>query len=852
MAYQGKYTGAQIDAQIGRVENGSVVTDNTLHEITRDDTKPVTGAAVEKGILAMTDSSVGKGSRNPVSGAAVFTAIDDAKAELRGRGYIYMGMADTTTVPDTSQGKVFYLASEKGEYPSFGGAEVTKESLSTLLWDGEAWSVELIADLVTPSEAWSIAKTEVTKIIPTIPRTNWSDTESISIPVPQRGTVNIIADSLPTTKTANIKGELEFWDMEGNYFKKCIILNAQGTSSLANAKKNFGIDIVGSDWDEDAPQTIKFGNWVAQDSFHLKAYMLDGVRIKSLVGYDFWEDILLSRGSNIDRAWKRALLPADMPNNSNPITELKLRYDNGAKGHPSGFPFELYHNGTFYGIYCWQLKKHRDNYHQDKNNANHIHLDGNISDILLWRAGGNIPWEKWAGREVESEDILNLDGIEVRNPKSLVLANGTKYDADTNNGELMGYNSPLYDSSNEYHLRTAKVREAIESLSARTTALAGITSASDKKAAFEAIFDVDSLVDYVLFTLVVGNNDGMKKNWQWTTYDGVKWFVNAYDLDGILGWNGWNYFSPPTTDTGLVYTPAIEIITRYYGNRLRMRYAELRTMGIITVDNIANKLSNYIRVVGEEAFEKEFNKWGNESPTDSEWRIVEWIKTAIANLDDYYDYPGESLQRYADYEAFGAERTPDGWLLNGVLLTPADIDISWRNRVQGTNLNNAYVFAQQSATNGGRLKTIFPIDNMINSTTRYINLERAFANATTIKVIRFTKRDRMCEVSSLRQAFSEASSLQQITTPLSLEWATNVGGAFTLCSELEEVRLYKLNASISFAYSPLLSKESLVYMISNAGTAAITITLHADTLAWASTDADVQAALANKTNVTIK
>lgn len=156
MAYQGKHTGATIDAQIDRVVDGSVVTDNTLHEITSDDTKPVTGAAVEKGILAMTDSVVKRGSRNPASGAAVFTAIYDAKAELRGRGYIYMGMADTTTVPDTSQGKVFYLASEKGKYANFGGAEVTKESLSTLLWDGEAWSVELIADLVTPDEAKQI------------------------------------------------------------------------------------------------------------------------------------------------------------------------------------------------------------------------------------------------------------------------------------------------------------------------------------------------------------------------------------------------------------------------------------------------------------------------------------------------------------------------------------------------------------------------------------------------------------------------------------------------------------------------------------------------------------------------
>jgi hypothetical protein len=43
-----------------------------------------------------------------------------------------------------------------------------------------------------------------------------------------------------------------------------------------------------------------------------------------------------------------------------------------------------------------------------------------------------------------------------------------------------------------------------------------------------------------------------------------------------------------------------------------------------------------------------------------------------------------------------------------------------------------------------------------------------------------------------------------------------------------------------------------LYMINNAGTATISITLRPDTLAWASTDPEVQAALANKPNVTLK
>lgn len=85
MSYKSKHTGAVIDQQIGRVVDGSVVTDNTLHEVTSDDTKPVTGAAVEKGIMAMTDSEVKRGSRNPVSGEAVVKELEDVARLVDGK-----------------------------------------------------------------------------------------------------------------------------------------------------------------------------------------------------------------------------------------------------------------------------------------------------------------------------------------------------------------------------------------------------------------------------------------------------------------------------------------------------------------------------------------------------------------------------------------------------------------------------------------------------------------------------------------------------------------------------------------------------------------------------------------------
>lgn len=75
---------------------------------------------------------------------------------------------------------------------------------------------------------------------------------------------------------------------------------------------------------------------------------------------------------------------------------------------------------------------------------------------------------------------------------------------------------------------------------------------------------------------------------------------------------------------------------------------------------------------------------------------------------------------------------------------------------------------------------------------------------------------------------------------------------FGECAELEEVRIYRLGTNIKFSWSPNLSKESVLYMITNAnppsGAAAgsIAITLHPTAYARLKDDADIVAALEAK------
>ena len=79
----------------------------------------------------------------------------------------------------------------------------------------------------------------------------------------------------------------------------------------------------------------------------------------------------------------------------------------------------------------------------------------------------------------------------------------------------------------------------------------------------------------------------------------------------------------------------------------------------------------------------------------------------------------------------------------------------------------------------------------------------------------------------------------------------SINNIFFHCYTLENVSIRNLGASISIADSPNFKPESVAYMINNAGTNNITITLHATAYAAAMADSGVTAALAAHTNVTL-
>lgn len=473
---------------------------------------------------------------------------------------------------------------------------------------------------------------------------DWSNSSFIHIPEPYLAKINLTnINAMPTSKTDDFHAWLEFWDMQGNYFKKRVILNAQGNSSLQYVKKNFAADFCNDEWVGDDTFSIRIGAWVAQDSFHFKAYYAPDV-FKGVcpVSYKLMDEIVKTRGIINDRQWKRCLLPTEETIGVNPTNlenaSIKTLLDDGARGFPDGFPCIVYLNDSFYGIFSWQLKKHRDNMHQDKGNASHIHLDGNISSQTITLADGNLNWDIINGKTPVGSDN-NRDGIEIRNPKSLICIDGSKYDGDNNRKELIDEESPSYNSTNKNHLNSAKVKKSLIKFSTYIPTLKRAENESKSESEIKNMimqyFETDSIIDYIIFSDVVNNRDGFRKNWQWVSYDGNKFGVEVYDTDQILGSSGEGIISGHLGNT--LDLPTGWII-KYMSKELESRYKVLRDENIISAKNITNILSNWCSRIGIENYKKEYNKWENSNVNDNIYRVSLWLDKNIAECDKIFKY----------------------------------------------------------------------------------------------------------------------------------------------------------------------------------------------------------------------
>jgi spore coat protein CotH len=199
---------------------------------------------------------------------------------------------------------------------------------------------------------------------------------------------------------------------------------------------------------------------------------------------------------------------------------------------------------------------------------------------------------------------------------------------------------------------TVKVKNSILELSKLMNKLSeadSIYEASGKtaadieafKAVFETYFDVANLIDYFIISDVLYNWDGFSSNWQWITYDGVKWFVNIYDVDCTFGNEAWmnipGFREPLTAHVSTAYQ--YHYIIKFYNDELERRYAALRKLNIINAEHITDLIKSWIiRLGNKETFKKEWERWTDVREYDSIFRVNMWLTSSIYNMDTVYNY----------------------------------------------------------------------------------------------------------------------------------------------------------------------------------------------------------------------
>lgn len=107
------------------------------------------------------------------------------------------------------------------------------------------------------------------------------------------------------------------------------------------------------------------------------------------------------------------------------------------------------------------------------------------------------------------------------------------------------------------------------------------SNGTDIDTAVAPYLDIDSAIDYYLHVVMLRGGDMVDKNYLLCTFDGVKWFFNAYDMDSTFGlaWDA-SQLDRPVTNINFVECAAgnhvFELIKNYKKNEIKARYAELR------------------------------------------------------------------------------------------------------------------------------------------------------------------------------------------------------------------------------------------------------------------------------------
>lgn len=172
--------------------------------------------------------------------------------------------------------------------------------------------------------------------------------------------------------------------------------------------------------------------------------------------------------------------------------------------------------------------------------------------------------------------------------------------------------------------------------------------------------DVDSAIDYYIFAVALKGLDILSKNAIFATYDGVRWFMSAYDLDCTWGvtWDGSTFLEAVDGNrysynscsfyrlTGM--NKLFALLYKYKKPEIIARYKQLRET-ILSPSYVASHFYNYAKYIPLVAYKAENELWTDIPCTSANKveQIAQWYSERVNLLDAEIKEMDEKLEQVA-------------------------------------------------------------------------------------------------------------------------------------------------------------------------------------------------------------
>lgn len=401
-------------------------------------------------------------------------------------------------------------------------------------------------------------------------------------------------------KSKTLKNEVTYkfphFHVQGTVTK----FKVQGASSVGLPKKNYTLNL-----DQDFEAFSGFGK---QHKYVIKANYLDASQSLNVVNAKLWGKIRATHYQVSDALQDNAGNYLTDNNGNHIIAETDPQLSIGGNyGAVDGFPIAVYINDQYWGLYSFNIPK------------------DDWMAKMPQKAGYAIADAVWSPQGAFQQETNFNDQMELQ----FCGTNDTKWAQDSIN----------------------KLIDAV---------MASYSTAEDFDKTVSPLVDFDSVYDYYIYSVLIGNVDGVYRNYLLQTFDGKKWYFASYDMDESFGKSpqSGNYLPAKSLGGNDFWHEETTFENIASNNRLFYQFWKFHKVELLsrTKDLIDDVMStskvdiefiNYSRAVPKLVLLHEFKLWPHmpDTTVNTVDRIGRWYLERVAWLKDTYFSDEDRISR---------------------------------------------------------------------------------------------------------------------------------------------------------------------------------------------------------------